>query len=364
VTVVLSAYNPSTWQVLVAPGTNLKKVILAGYHTQSVEVPKGVEVVHAFHEGAEHRGQNRSLYLYYNIESTRFRSSAQAVRKFTGMELSSFQGTYNYDATKPIHVNVVQNDERLRSDYPRLTPTDQVPALKFNATRLLGGEFGFSSALYGEFTKTGPQKKTLEGLPDKMLQVAYDPAAKQYYGITGHELHAVNMKDGTSLKIEPPAGVDPNWLRALTFDAKRDRVIISGRNSMYEYSTKNGVRWAVLVPNRKGSFAGLAWQASTDTLYAIGDDSFGSEKSQAMLYELNARGAVVDKTPLTGPMFMGVLQLGPSDMRAELIDLGGDLAAIIYREGRDPGTGERGKPETFLYVIDPKTGKTKLAWKE
>ena len=100
VTLVLSAYEPVTWQVVVGKGTNLTKVILAGYHTQAVEGPKGVEVVEAFYKGREQRANKDYFYPYYNIDSDRFRTSAQATRKFTGMELSS-QGSYNYDGRSP-----------------------------------------------------------------------------------------------------------------------------------------------------------------------------------------------------------------------------------------------------------------------
>jgi hypothetical protein len=332
--------------VVVAKGSSVKRVILCGYHTQQVKVPMGIEVVEMFYEGREQRGLKGYLYAYYNTESPRVRPAIQAIHKLTGQEVASYQGASTYDGSRPLFVDTVRNDERLRSDYPRVTPPDQLPALKFSATRLIARDRFSWSALHGEFTATGPQKKTLEGLPDRMLQVAYDPTAKQYYGITGHELHTVNLKDGTSEKIEPPAGVDPNWLRALTFDAKRDRLVISGRKALYEYSTKNK-QWAVLIPNNKGSFAGLAWQTKTDTLYAISEELLGD--GQVYLYELNARGAVVAKTLLQRPMFPGVLSLRSGDNRAELIDLGSDLAALVYRETRDSDTGEGGKPENPSY---------------
>lgn len=359
VTLVLSAYNPCTWDLIVAPNTNLKKVILAGYHKQAAEVPKGVEVVELFYESKRRPENAPYLYAYYDLDSDRLRPSVQQIHRFTGLEILSYQGSYNYDATAPIVVDRVRHDDRLDSGFPRLTPAGQLPKLSFQATRLMPGDF--RDGLLGTFTNAGPEKKTLKALPDKILQVAYDPGAKVYYGITGHELHTVEP-EGLSNKIEPPAGIKPNWLRCLTYDSKLQRVIVSGRNSMYEYAPKAG-KWTVLIPNNKGSFAGLAWQANTNTLYAIGDERGGDERSLPYLYELNVGGAVVERTPLTGPVFPGLISIRGLD-RAELIDLGGDLAALIYRENRDSDSERPGKPETFLYVIDPKTGKTKLAWKE
>ena len=48
---------------------------------------------------------------------------------------------------------------------------------------------------------------------------------------------------------------------------------------------------------------------------------------------------------------------------AQLIDLGTELALLVQNEYGD-GNSRIAKCEAFLYVIDPKTGKVKLAWKE
>jgi hypothetical protein len=81
------------------------------------------------------------------------------------------------------------------------------------------------------------------------------------------------------------------------------------------------------------------------------------------LYELNPNGAVALKNPLGSPLFpsiLGAYRRGD----AQLIDLGRDLALLVHCDNRDLATGERTKTEAFLYVIDPKSGKVKLAWKE
>jgi hypothetical protein len=206
----------------------------------------------------------------------------------------------------------------------------------------------------------------LKPLPKGILQATLDTRSKLYYGISSHDLHALNLREGESVQIPARLEKQPNWLRALTYDAKRSRLVITGRNALYEYSTKDD-KWAVLVDSNNGSYSALAWQARTDVLFAIGNNERTRDRAEnreaPVLYELAATGGVLRKTLLELPMFIGVMQ-GGADDRAELIDLGGDLAALIYRENRDSGSGRRGKPEAFLYVIDPKTGKTKLAWKE
>jgi hypothetical protein len=364
VVLVVSAYEPVTWEVTATPKTKLTKVILGGYKRQNWKVPFGVVPDEMSVENQRNRILPLSLYADYKIDSPRFRLFIRACHEYTGLEIASFQGAYRADPKMPFAVDAVQKDERLSSDFPILTPASELPKFNFRATSLVARERGgLGDPAFGDFTEAGPKAGSFTPLSAKLFQVAYDPNAKRYYGITGHELHSVNVKDGTSALVVPAVGVRPNWLRSLTFDAKRDRVLITGRNAFYEYTPKNG-NWQVLIANSKGSFSAIAWQKSTDTLFAVGKNERELKDREApVLYELNADATVAKKTVLGSPMFPAVMD-GGADDRAELIDLGGNLAAIIYREARDSGSGRRGKPETFLYVIDPKSGKVQLAWKE
>ena len=62
VTLVVSAYDPVTWDITVTPKTNLKKVLLGGYHRQAATAPGGVEVVDYFREGRESLDAIRFAY--------------------------------------------------------------------------------------------------------------------------------------------------------------------------------------------------------------------------------------------------------------------------------------------------------------
>ena len=60
VTLVVAAYNPITWEIKIAPGSSVEKVILGGYHRQAVQgTPPSTEVVNAGREGGT--GQLLSL---------------------------------------------------------------------------------------------------------------------------------------------------------------------------------------------------------------------------------------------------------------------------------------------------------------
>jgi hypothetical protein len=365
VVLVVQAYDPVTWEVRATPKTTLTKVLALGYYRQTVVAANGVVIEELTYYGKQAGVSTTYVYGHYDIEGVRFRPFIRKLFDQTGLEVTSFQGAYQFDPKMPFVVDAVQKDERLRSDFPKLTPAAQLPKIKFDATRLFDTGRGMTAAAFGEFTQAGPNNDALTVLPKGMLQVAYDPGAKRYYGITGHELHSVDVKGGTSQQIDSTLAKKPNWLRALTYDTKRERVIISGRNAMYEYVTKGNGNWSVLVDGRKGSFNAIAWQKSTDTLFALGNEGTPSDKQTPTLYELTVAGAVAKKTALGFPTFPGVLG-GDHGLqgRAELIDLGADLAVVIHNDNRDTEIGERGKPEAFLYVIDPKTGKVKLAWKE
>ena len=80
ITLFLSAYNPATWEVVVGPRTNVKKVILGGYHHQAAVVPKGAEVVEMYYEARQRRPNRDYVSAHYNIDSGRFRPTAPAAR--------------------------------------------------------------------------------------------------------------------------------------------------------------------------------------------------------------------------------------------------------------------------------------------
>ncbi|MBA4064190.1 MAG: hypothetical protein C0501_10840 [Isosphaera sp.] len=109
VTLVLSAYEPVTWQVIVGPNTRLTKVVLCGYHTQAAEVPKGIEVAELFHEG---RGNRPYVSVPHSPDANGFGQAVRAVRTATGLGVASYQGTYSYDPTKPVFVDAARPDDR------------------------------------------------------------------------------------------------------------------------------------------------------------------------------------------------------------------------------------------------------------
>lgn len=365
VVLVVHAYNPTDWEVRATAKTTLTRVIAVGYHRQQVAAPKGVPVEEQTYDGKRDGVSQTMIHGSYDMDSPRFRPFVRKLFDHTKLEITSFQGLYQFDPKKPFVVDAVLKDERLSSDFPKLPPAAQISKVKFEATRIVFGNQRLGESRgFGEFTQTGPTADGFVQLPKGVSQVTYDTKAKQYYGLKSHALHTVDLKRDTTTKIDPPDNF--NWPTALTYDAKRERVLTTSRRGLFEYVTKNGGAWKQLAAEGLGSYAAVAWQSKTDTLFAFSAprDPKNSGRLVPTLYELKADGTVANTTALGSPVFPGILGEYGMHGIAELIDLGTELALLVHSDNRDSGTGNRGKPEAFLYVIDPATGKVKLAWKE
>jgi hypothetical protein len=360
VTLVVSSYDPVTWEVTAGPTTKLVKVVVAGYHRQTAKVPERTEVVEAFHDG---RAGKTYFYFPYDIKSGRFRTTVKALHTLTGQEVRSFQGTYRFDPARPFVVDAVQDEPRLASDYPKPDPAADLPKVRFSGVLAVPADRFQVSASWGDFTQAGPDRATFKPLPNRLIALAHDPAGKKYYGLTHHEILDVDLEKRTSTMLDPGLAVPRvSWPSAITFDTKRERLVVATRTGgyLYTYTPKTGA-WAVIAEHRGRYLAALAYRPDDDTLYAL-EGPLSSEGGMPSLVRLNAEGAILKTTDLGPPMFPGLVSLGPVWSAVHLGVAGDQLAVVtavpVDREGRG------GKFETFLYLIDPKTDKVRLAWKE
>jgi hypothetical protein len=293
----------------------------------------------------------------------------------TGQELRSFQGAFRAHPDKPFVVDAVQNDPRLASDYPRVTPAAELPKLRFRAVRLVRGWFG-PTASYGDFTQAGPDAASLKPLPWGITRLVHDPAGKKYYGLADHELHEVDLENRTSKKL----GLGPAawWVSrpyAITFDTKRERLVVAaepgGFGYLYTYTPRTGA-WSFLVdPNNNIDVyelnnnlypKALAYHPGDDTIYGLVNNWRGDDGDMPTLYRYNALGGIVKKTRLGPPMCPGLFGRSRGGNWTQLVSVD-DLLAAVFTIGARPWD-DRDKPESFLYLIDPKTDKVRLAWKE
>jgi hypothetical protein len=361
VTLVVSSYNPVAWEVTASPKTMVIKVILAGYHTQTAAVPKGAQVVDYFHEG---RDSKPYLYLDCKVDSSRFRPGLQALYEVTRQQVRSFHGAPRFNPATPFTVNAIQDDRRLSTEYPSLSRAADVPKVAFRAVQLTPTDRHGVAASFGDFTQGGPDKGSLKPLPDRIFRLAYDPKGKKYYGVTSQEIRVVDMDKRTSTRLDPgPLDPRPSWLKAVTFDTKRDRLLVLSAHAIYEYAPATG-RWGVVVTVPGGSgLTALAYHPKDDVLYALGQP-FGDDGGQPVLHLLNAQGAVLKTSKLGEPMFPGAIGGRSPDGRAQLVVAGNHLAVLVGGSAPRGENGEALKAESFLFLIDPETAKVTLGWKE
>jgi hypothetical protein len=213
---------------------------------------------------------------------------------------------------------------------------------------------------FGEFTASGPKADSLKPLPDHVGRVAFDPNGKQYYGVYRHTLAAIDMDRQKATSIDTGLDVpEINWPSDVAFDTKRERVLLTtfgGGGYLYAYTPKTG-KWEVLAEKPAHW---LAYDAKNDTLYGL---KAGHRGEGAELQQLNAKGAVVSSVNLDGAFAPGVLEMGPGGAGVQLIAADDKLVLLCSPVGRLGGEGPSPK-WSFIYIVDPKTGKAQLVWKD
>jgi hypothetical protein len=352
------------WEITATPKTKVTKVLFVGRERQGGTLRVGVDTVEVLPADPKQRVVTPLYATDYHMNTARFRQFVEDCKKHTGLEIASFQAARRFDHSKPFVVDAVQTDERLSSDFPKVAPAEQVAKFQAEATRVgYGQEYRNGRRTYGTFTQAGPTAGGFVQLPDGIRRLVFDTKAKRHYGTDGRNLYGVDLKLGTAKKIDRPTEKAPGF-GVLAYDAKRERVVVNAGTAIFEYATAGGGKWKQLAGrNQTGSYAALAWHAKSDTLFAFGVERHKDQDEALVptLYELNADGTLALANPLGPPLCPSIL--GGYGTDVQLLDLGRDLGLLVQRDQRD-GNGRHLRSEAFLYVINPKSGKVQLAWKQ
>ena len=363
VTLVLSSYEPVTWDVSVAPNSQVAQVVLGGYHRQAVKgLPDGVQIVEAFYKGGD---RTKRFHHSYSIDSAYFRPMVRALHRLTGLQISSFQGTYASDPDAPFVIDRLQSDPRLQSDYPKPTPIAELPKLEFSALHLTMVRRLDVAAAFGDFTLAGPKVDSLKPLPKGVTRLAVDPAGKKYYGLTGHAVVEVDLEKQTATKLDLGLDVpELSWPCGIAFDTKRQRLIVvslGGVGYMYAYSPKTG-KWSVIADMNNLDLAALAYDPEEDALYGLeqtrGEDGEGG---LPMLYQFNAEGALIKEFEFGAPMFPGILGRGPTGVTPQLAAVDGRLVVLASPTVDD---SEEVQTERFIFLVDVRAERMWLTAKD
>jgi hypothetical protein len=357
VTLVLTSYSALTWEVQLAPGSALDKVILGGYERQAIKgIPETTEVVHGYRAGG-----NVQLGYCYRLDSANFRALVQQLSKLSELEVSSFQGSYRYAPETPIFVNDTQDDPRLLRNYPQPIPAAQVAKVEFKALRFAADPLRpFAQADWGDFTLSGSDDASFKPLPAGVKRLTFDPQGKRHYGIAGNDFVEVDPLQLTTKKLDPGPDL-PRISRPadVTFDTRRKRLLVAGEY-LYAFEPATGL-WSVLAERPEA--AAIAYHASLDRLFAI-SFRYAGDGHLPCLCEFNAHGALLKQSDLTGPLVPGSLgeRIGFDQTPAQLVSAGDHLVLLISAQA---GRGEVPvAPVAYCYLVDPATAKVRLTWKE
>lgn len=371
VILAVSSYEPTTWNITVKNGT-LQKVILCGYHRQAVTgIAEDVAVEARYSEAETSKDKpavrKPLIHFGYQKHSAQFRSAARLLHEVTKLSPTSFQGQYTASGKEPFAVDQVDDDPQLSPDYPQPTPLADLPKLEFSALQITAGQYRHDSHVtYGEFTLGGPKKATLKPLPPRIEHLAFDPKQKKYYGLSGHALSLVDFETAKAEKIPESMDVPRlSWPNGITFDTKRDRVLIStfgGEDHLYSYEPATE-KWKVVCSLNNLGMGGLTYHAASDTLYGIVVPHSGEGASRPWLYQLNAAGAVIGKKLLEAPLVPGILSPHSEMNPPQMVALEKHLVLIIAPSARGSEGPVDPTSYTFLYRIEDEklwlTSKTK-----
>ena len=114
-------------------------------------------------------------------------------------------------------------------------------------------------------------------------------------------------------------------------------------------------KWSVLV--EKYFLTALTYHPKDDTLYALKYDFDGE------LQHINEKGAVVKTVKLDGPIPPGLIGHQPGVTGVQLIPAGDKLVLLVAPAGVRTSEGA-GPKWSYIYLVDPKTGKALLTWKD
>jgi hypothetical protein len=387
VTLVLCASDAVTWDLTLAPKTRLTRVVLGGREKQAVRgLPPQVDVVEAFEQrppaglgGARgRRGGPPALPAmiggFDQIDTPMFRSMVRSIREITGQEIASFQGARQAERNKPFLVDHVQSDPRLRSDYPQPVPAAEVPKVEFRAldfTTVLPPRgiprFATShQASYRDFTLTGPAGADAQRLPPDVISLTLNPATKKMYGLTSRAVVEVDLANNGWVPLDPGPDLPPITRPAgIAFDTKRNRLLVMDRY-LYAYDLNAGT-WSATELKDFVRPTALAYHPREDAVFALGQSwPPGDDSGALVLYRYDDKGALIEKIRLSEPLSSAVVRPGllgagggtggPVQMIAS-----GDFLVVLATDRVRSGLQQ--KLETYIFLVEPKTGKARLTWR-
>lgn len=375
---VLCGEEPIHWQVKPDEGVEFDAVILTGRRSQSVAgLPDGTLVLRRVEEEG-----TKALGLALSPTDERFSRLDNRLLALTGKSIVTSIGRREHDG-RPLVVGPENQDWRVqhtlvetRQLHRRATRFDRdrrrasVAKLSFRAVYFSRGARnsdhpygGERTAVFGDFTISGPIESSLRPLPASSLRrILTDPKEKLQFGLNHHlELVLVDPAATELSKIPLAAGMRGNQFTSLAIDTKRRRLVLSPMRDtpdLHVYDLE-AAQWSVL-DNPEHRLAAMTYVAQEDVLYAVTRHEGHSSRSPDREYAPLARGAgatILKIDPATGKRLDEIKPSQPIDTR--WADSGG--VQMIHVDGRlvvvgHPLLDRWNRYVSRLYVVDPKSG--------
>jgi hypothetical protein len=338
VTLLLASYEPVDWHVSVSAGTGIERIFLTSYYSNAVDgLPPGVPVTTV-----------TLGYIGYSLEASDYYRALPRICALTGQDLASFHGNYTAPYPTPFVIDSVQNDPRLRCDYPQPVPTNNLPPLNFRLAF-----FGSGRGVYFQnYTLAGPQGGA-SLLPD-VLAVP-DSSGRYYYAADPHFVWKIDSQTGSAQNMQlPPSVPELSWPVGIAFDSMRQRVLLvslGGEGFLYAYSPAQDT-WSLVSSMNNLDLDSLVYHAPSDSLFGVGV-SWGD--GHPVIHELSADGAPRRTIQLPVQPF----RIDPGDHRSELASVGEYLVLLI-----GPRYSWQSDQESRMYLIDPRTGDVWLTYRQ
>lgn len=372
IVLALTAYERVRWQVEVAPGVQLRKVIATGYKEQTVEgLPDGVPV-----EGHVSTGRPRD-YQFYACRPVEAHWAGQRLEELTGIDVATFQTVHNLSgealligpgnaewtaamalrALDPLYQEAVREE---RDELARQLVQHSFPEIHCVYSRRHYDGFVANFAVHSIF---GPYKETMRSVKPMTASLAVDPRGPCLYSFNS-QLGALTV-DPESGAVEkwPVAGLDlqPHHNACLAFDTKRQRLLVWGGDLFRggDLAAINVLkREATIVRRGIPAVCALTYCERDDLLYAC-FAPYDGDSSNVLISEIrayNQYGAEVSRTPLSIPIPGPSVPFRGGTAKIAFV---GDKLLIMNLGAYD--SNSKIIPFDTNYVVDPQTGKVLFA---
>jgi hypothetical protein len=365
VVLALCAYSPMRWDLRLAEGVRVQRLIMGGYGDQilNADPPAGVAVEKHTHKN----GSPHSFYAYPNADSDGTPRAAEVLRGLTGLEIATLQGGYRYP-DKPVVVGPKNLGWRQQRVMSRLEPLyreatapervekrQDVAKLRFPAIRwTVAGPMRAAGEL-AEFTGAGWIEGTLKPLPAGINRITVDPRGPTYYGIQGHSNVArvdLDAKRITVMEIEEDIP-ELSWPDGVAFDTKRNRLLLTshgGGGYMYFFDPATN-KWSLgRDMNSSRGMQTLTYSPDDDCFFGLRIDMGG--RHAVTITRFGPEGNTLSDVDLDRPLGAHPIDLHMTP--PQLVAVGGHLAILMAPPTRGVPAAP-GAPMT-IQLVDPKTG--------